>query len=147
MKSIKTVLLTALSTFLFLQAGAQDRVITFQELPAAAQKFISSHFVADDISYIKEERKRSVVQEYEVKFKNGDEVEFDKNSDWKEVSMKTGVVPVAIVPEKIRNYVTRSFPDTHIKEIKKKRRYIEVEISNGLELEFSHAGEFLRIDD
>ena len=56
-------------------------------------------------------------------------------------------VSAEAIPMKITEYLQRSFPNTFIKEIKKNRNKIEVEISNGLELEFTKEGDFKRIDD
>jgi len=43
--------------------------------------------------------------------------------------------------------VRKSFPNTAIKKIEKKRFGYDVELINGLDLEFDSKGNFKRIDD
>lgn len=147
MKTISMFLTTCLMLLCMMPVKAQDKIVTLNQIPVTAQNFVKKHFSNLDISYVKEEKEYMMIKEYKVKFKNGEEVEFDKKGEWKEVDMKKGEVPSAIIPAKILNYVKKSFPDTHVMEIKRKSRYYEVEISNGLELEFNKKGDFLRIDD
>ena len=47
----------------------------------------------------------------------------------------------------IAQYLQKRYNNMPIKEIKKKRTGYEVELSNGLDLEFNSKGKFLRIDD
>jgi hypothetical protein len=44
-------------------------------------------------------------------FVNGAKVEFTKNGEWKDVECKYGEVPAAIVPQQIRDYVAKNYPD------------------------------------
>lgn len=51
-------------------------------------------------------------KDYKVVFVNGAKVEFAKNGEWKDVECKYGEVPAAIVPQQIRDYVTKNYPKT-----------------------------------
>lgn len=142
-----TILAAVLIVFTVSVAKAADKVITFAELPAKAQAFVKKHFSEKDVVLVKMDTEYLIRKEYEVKFNNGSELEFDGEGEWKKIDMKKEAVPAALVPASITERVKKSFPNTFVQEIKKSRNKIEVEISNGLELEFTKEGKFVRIDD
>ena len=75
-------------------------------------------------------------------------VEFDRSGNWKQVKCKKGgAIPEAIIPTRILSYVKEAFPDQLIVKIERSRWGYEVEIQNGLELEFDKNCSFVRIDD
>lgn len=143
MKTIAIIALMALSTFGF----AQKKVINNNQLPANAQTFIKNNFAINQISSTTEEQESLFSKEYKVILNNGTEIEFDKSGNWEEVDGHKTAIPLKIVPRTIQNYVAKSFPNTQIVKIKKSLRKYEVEISNGLELEFNKKGQFTKIDD
>lgn len=143
MKTIAIIALMALSTFGF----AQKKVINNNQLPANAQTFIKNNFAINQISSTIEEQESLFSKEYKVILNNGTEIEFNKSGNWEEVDGHKTAIPLKIVPRTIQNYVAKSFPNTQIVKIKKSLRKYEVEISNGLELEFNKKGQFTKIDD
>lgn len=147
MNKVIIVLVTVLLVAMVIQVKAADKIITFADLPEKAQSFVKKHFSPKDVVLVKKDTKFLISKEYEVKFNSGTKVEFDSDGEWKKIDMKNDRVPVEVVPMKIMEHVQRSFPNTFVKEIKKHRNKIEVEISNGLELEFTKEGDFRRIDD
>lgn len=141
-----TTLLVALFSLTF--ASAQDdRFISFNQLPAKAQSFIKEYFSEENIASVWVDTDYLVKKEYTVVFNDGSEVEFYSNGDWEEVKSRTSEVPARIIPSGVAQHVQRNFPNTFVKEIKKRKYGYEVELSNGLDLEFNRAGKFLRIDD
>lgn len=125
---------------------AQDRAINYNELPKKGQQFVNSYFnpkyvsaVILDDDFIK--------KDYEVILTSGTKIEFDGNGNWKEVDGKRNAIPTGFAPNSISNYVKQSFPNTYITKIEKNRFSYEVELSNGLDLEFDTKGKFSRIDD
>ena len=128
-------------------AVAQDKVISFTQLPTKAQEFVKHHFAADDVAVVTLDMEYFVRKEYEVILKNGTKMEFNADGEWRKVKMKKIPVPGELVPEKISQYIHKSFPHTFVKAIKKEKKGYEVEISNGLDLEFSRTGDFIRVDD
>ncbi|MDO4228546.1 MAG: PepSY-like domain-containing protein [Capnocytophaga sp.] len=128
-------------------ANAQNNVIAFETLPAKAQSFVKEHFSVQEISGVYEDVEHLQQKEYSVYFNDGTEIEFFSNGDWEEVKSRKGQVPDKIVPTEIAQYVKKQYSQTQIKDIKKKRIGYEVELSNGLDLEFNKKGQFLRIDN
>lgn len=115
--------------------AGNDRPIAVGELPATAQQFIKAHFAGVEVSLSKVDEEL-FDKDYKVVFVNGAKVEFTKNGEWKDVECKYGEVPAAIVPQQIRDYVAKNYPDRKITAIDRDRRDYEVELDNGLDLKF-----------
>lgn len=133
--------------FTISSASAGDKVIPFEKLPVKAQTFVKKHFSKKDVATVTMDTEYLIKKEYKVILKNGSKIEFGSGGEWEKVKMKGTAVPAQLIPQKISGYIHRSFPNTFVKEIKKERNGFEVEISNGLELEFSKEGTFIRVDD
>lgn len=146
MKKISKILLLVTLTFVYLGVSAQDKIISFSDLPKTAKTFISKYYNEDQVAYIVMD-KELFSTSYEVKLHNGVEVEFDGKGNWTEIDADTLPVPNGIVPVKIRNYINKSFPNNEIVKISKSKNKFELELKNGLDLEFNNKGEFIRIDD
>ena len=134
------VLLVSLNTY-----ADRKEVITFLQLPQAAQDAVSQHFNAADVSYVTKEYDRDI--EYEVKLNNGTELEFNSDGGLKKIECKGDAVPEALLPADVVSYVKLHFPNTSIKEWSENDRECEAELSNGLELKFDKSYRFLRIGD
>ncbi|MDO4229153.1 MAG: PepSY-like domain-containing protein [Capnocytophaga sp.] len=147
MKAVVKSIAVVGALFLGQSAMAQaDRQVQFSELPKNAQSFVKQHFANQNIASTWYDADPSD-QDYKVHFDNGDEIEFFTNGEWEEVKSRNGKVPNAIIPNGIANYVKQNYTSTEIYKIQKKRYGYEVELSNGMDLEFNQKGEFLRIDN
>lgn len=127
-------------------ANAQKTPIAKSALPVDAQTFLKTHFTGQEPTYIIED-KETFSKDYKVQFANNIEVEFDRKGNWEEVDGNHTVIPVSIIPKTIATYVKTNFPNTTITKIDKGTWGYEVNLSNGLELEFNSKGSFLRIDN
>ena len=90
--------------------------------------------------------------EYQVYVTNNEntyKLNFDKKGVVENIESKSERValPASVIPSKVSQYVRANYPKTKIIEWKRKRNTQVVELSNDLELEFNHRGDFLRIDD
>lgn len=122
-----------------------DRPVTFGQLPEKAQQFIKQHFGDKPISYAKQDTDW-LDGDYEVRFVDGDKISFRRNGEWEEVECKSTQVPAAIVPERIKSYTLKQYPDMRIVEIEKDSHGYEIKLSNGRELNFDKKGEPIRYD-
>lgn len=147
MNTLLKMTMLALLMLTITGASAQKKVITFEKLPVKTQTFIKKHFSEKDVAAVMMDTEYLLKKEYKVVLKNGSKIEFDSDGEWEKVEMKATAVPQGLIPQKISTYIHKSFPNTFVKEIKRERSGYEVEISNGLELEFSKKGEFIRVDD
>lgn len=147
MKSLAIKALMSAFLFIGISSNAQESVITKNELPQTAQKFISDNFSKSSIDYVKMD-KEILSTDYKVKFTDGSEVEFDSKGEWMEVDGNKTNIPTGFIQKSILTYVKAKFPNAQIEKIEKGRfGKQEVKLSNGLELEFNSKGEFKRIDD
>lgn len=142
-KTLSIVGLLAVSS----AVNAQDKIISLSQLPKQAQNFIKTYASKLVVSYVKLEDELFSKKSYEVKMQDGSEFEFDKNGNWKEVDLKHKAVPSALVPQSVKAYIAKSFPNNNVVKIARKSFKYEVELTNGLDLEFNSKGKFLRIDD
>ena len=141
MKNIK--ILFAGATIVFaLNAQAQDRKINSSELPKNAVAFLDTHFKNNAIAYASLDQDTNK-KSFEVRLTDGTEVEFHQSGEWKEIDGNDKAIPTAFIPAEILTCVSKNYATESITHIDKSKRHIEVELSNGIELEFDTAGKFL----
>ena len=123
-----------------------DRAITVDQLPQTAQEFIQKYFPKNEISLAKME-KDFWEKKYEVVFVNGEKAEFLKDGSWEKVDCKYSTVPTGIVPQAIKDYVSKHYPEAKILKIERDSKTYEVKLNNQLELEFNKAFQLIDIDN
>ena len=147
---MKKILLTAALLFAGITASLADnneRPITLDKLPVAAQTFLKTHFADLTLAYAVEDPKL-VGSEYEVIYTDRTEVDFRSNGEWSSVERKYAAVPASIVPVQISDYVAKSnFSNQIIKKIERNSYTWEIELSNGIEIEFDKDLRVTDIDD
>lgn len=127
-------------------ASADDKPITFEQLPAKAQQFIKTNFPQEKIAFTSLDRD-IFGDTYDVLFASGTKLEFTDKGEWKEIKCKYSTVDEKFIPEQIRNYVTDTYPGTKYVKIEKGKNGYEVELTNGLELTFDRNFVLIDIDD
>ena len=146
---MKKILVTAALLFagITVSRADNDRPITLEQLPAAAQTFLKTHFADLTLAYAVEDPK-FVGSEYEVTYTDRTEVEFRPNGEWSSVERRYAAVPASIVPAQISAYVAKSsFPNQYIKKIERDAYTWEIELSNGIEIKFDREFHVIDIDD
>ncbi len=123
---------------------SQDKIISQNDLHADIKKFISTHFKDHTILKAKEDKERNSMK-YKVKLTDNTKLEFDSNYKIIEIDSK-GKVPESVVPAAILAYVKANYPNNYITDWELKGANQQVELNNGLELEFNMKGDFLSID-
>ena len=123
-----------------------NKPIQVTDMPKAAQEFVKSHFADQSVAVAKVEND-FMNKSYDVIFTNGDKVEFDKKGNWTNVDCEHTQVPVAILPDAIRQYVAKNYPDAKVLKIEvTDRKGYDVELSNGFELEFDKRMNVIDVD-
>lgn len=116
-------------------------------LPKAAISTIDNNFKAK-VSLVKIEKDWGRITEYEVILTDGTEISFDRQGNWDNIEVnRDKAVPNSLVPQAIRDNVARMQPGQKIIGIDKERRGYDIELTNGIEMKFDTAGNFLRYDD
>ena len=131
---------------LSLDACTDGKPIGFDQLPQNAQTTLTKYFNKEDVLLVRLD-KDDLLSEYEVKLKDGTELEFDRNGALTKIDCQQKKVPEGLVPEKVLAYVNANYPNAYITEWSKDDMRWKAELNNGLELVFNNNGEFLRYDD
>ena len=92
--------------------------------------------------------------DYDVTLSDYTHIEFDGNLfgqlDWDEVDCKHSMVypsvPDSLIPDKISTHVANYHPGRSIVKISKDRREWDIELDNGVEIEFDSAFNVIEID-
>ena len=143
MKKIQAILLLVAMMALSFNAKADhDQVITFDQMPEAAQTLLRQHF-ANKVPLVV----TVDWDDYTIRYESGEKVEFDKQGNWKEIDCRASQVPVELIPEEIKANIAATFPGAIILKIDRNRRGYEVKLNNGLEVEFSPDFQVIDIDD
>ncbi|MBQ0081369.1 MAG: PepSY-like domain-containing protein [Alistipes sp.] len=143
----KIILLSLLAALVsFAKANPDhDYVVTVDQLPEASRTFVNTHFSNVAIAYCMRD-----AHSFEVRLADASEVEFYINGSWKEVDCKYKALPqsiLALLPTTIPAYIKANFPTAIITKVSLKHWGYDLELNNGLDVEFNSAGQFIRIDD
>lgn len=125
---------------------ADEALLEMTDLPIQATVFIEKYFPDTRIVSIEYEKEGNR-EEYTIDFANGAELELGANGSFEAVDCKVFPVPEGIVPKKIADDVALRYDRSFIVSYAVDYDYIELEMSNGDELHYNHAYEFIRFDD
>ena len=142
---MKRFLTVVLALALTVSVYAEDVEIQFDQLPEKAQKAVLKAFPDTKIKKVEMERRASLMQ-YEVKLAGGIKMQFSKEGAFTECECTKGSVPDVLIPEKIRNYVSKEFPGHEIKRIEHDSKLFEITLDNKYELSFNSAYRLIDID-
>lgn len=135
----------AIVALLSLTSCGKEQIISYDQLPSNARTIIESHFDHSQIAYVKKDGAGSFT-EYEVKFNNQDEIDFNHKGEVKSIDMKSGAVPSELVPQQISEYVAKNFAGQTIIQYSVERNGYEIELSSGLDIEFDNKFNVRKID-
>ncbi|TPD72260.1 PepSY-like domain-containing protein [Flavobacterium microcysteis] len=138
------IALAVLLLGLAIPAVAQKK-ITESELPKPAQEFLQKHFSHTTIEKAKKDAEHGE-KGYEVKLKDGTEVEFWKDGSYREVDGGKNPIPTAFIPASIKDYVAANYPNEKITHIDYGHKDVDVDLTNNIDLEFTKDGKFLKKD-
>lgn len=147
-KIMKKILLSLMMLLAFAGTACADEYAHNGDvLPQAAKSVIKKNFKAD-VSLVKIDKDFGRVSEYDVVLTDGSEISFDRDGNWKEVETNAAkAVPAAFVLQPIRDYVAKNHKGLSIVGVDKKRNGYDITLSNGIDMEFNKAGQFIRYDD
>ena len=147
MKRLFVNTLVMVIAVLTMTACNDEKTIQQDELPAAATTFIATYFSDATITHAQKENDGLLGREFTVYLNDATEIEFDRDGDWvsvdgaEDASIPTGFILVPIV-----TYVSTTYSDATISSIVKERNGFDVDLTNGLDLEFDPDGNFARVD-
>lgn len=127
-------------------AKADDRPVTFDQLPKAAQTFINTNFPKDKVSFATVDDD-IIAPDYEVALVSGVMMQFRNDGSLESIKSRTGNIPAGIIPQQIINGAKEYFPDATIIEYEIDRLSYEVKLSNRMELKFDRNFNVIEIDN
>ena len=125
-------------------SAGNDKPIQVSQLPQTAQQFIKKYFGDRKVAFAKEES--DFRKSYEIAFKNGDKIEFDRKGEWTDIDCKYSAVPAGIVPAQIVAYIAENYPDSQVVQIEKDSRSTEVKLDNRMEIKFDKQYRVIEMD-
>ena len=131
---------------LSLDACTDGRIVSFDRLPKNAQQLIIQHFSKDNVLMVEMDRD-GIRTEYEVRLKDGTEIDFDGDGDLKKIDCQDRRVPDALLPAEVLTYVNGNYPDAFITEWGKDDGRWKAELNNALDLVFNRKYQFVGFDD
>ena len=143
MKKIITII--AVFTAFIMTAKADDRPVTFEQLPAPAQAFITQNYPGDKVSYATVDDD-IISPDYTVVLVSGVRIQFEHKGSLEKIESRAGVFE-ELIPVQIVDYVKRTFPDATFQEYEVGRFGYEVKLSNRMELKFNRKFAVVGLDD
>jgi len=142
---MKTILFVFVTVSIFtLNCGAGEP-IAVDKLPHKIERYVKAHFPEQKIARAEIDRDGFSVT-YEIVLDNRVELDFNKRSQLIEIDGKSKL-PDSTIPSKILSYVRSNYSSNYITYWKFDDNKQEIELDNGLEIEFNRRGNFLRIDN
>ena len=126
--------------------NADDRPVTFNQLPSAAQTFINKNYPDDKVSFATVDDD-FIRPDYHVALVSGVMLQFENDGSLEKVETRNGNIPEGIIPVQILQAVNSYYPDATILGYEVGRRSYEVKLSNRLELKFNSRFELVELDD
>lgn len=130
---------------LFLISCEKEEIIPLTDIPSEISTFISTHFPDNPIIQVIKDTD-GLELTYDIALDGGF---FHKFNRKKEVIDIEGMskLPDSVIPNKLLEYLTTNYSDNFIISWELDDRNQQVKLDNGLELEFTMDGVFLRIDN
>ena len=142
----KEVVVTPAAATVEKGSATAAQAVSLTDLPEAALSTINHHYRQEDIASYEVKTVPVIGRNFEVKFNDGAEIDFDSNGNWHEWKDAKGL-PKEIVPEKIASYIAQNYANTFATSIDREAKKIKVDLASDIDLEFDEAGNFLRVDE
>jgi len=138
----KIIIIAVMFLGFTISANAQKK-IEVTELPKPAQDFLKKHFNNREIDVVKKDAEHGE-KGYEVKLKDGTEIEFWKDGSYREVDGGKKPIPTAFIPASVKDYVSKNHPNEKITHIDYGHKDLDVDLTNNIDLEFTKEGKILK---
>lgn len=140
---MKTKIFLAIALLIVTVSVSAQKRIEVTELPKPAQEFLKKHFNHTLVVTAQKDPEHGE-KGYEVKLKEGTEVEFWKDGSYREVDGGDNPIPTGFIPDNILAYVTKNHPNEKITHIDYGHKDLDVDLTNKIDLEFTKDGKILK---
>ena len=143
-KFLKSALLIGILT-VSVSVFGQDKVVPYSEVPSQIQTYVKKHFpnskiIQSEVDY------EGLTKEYDIILSDNIKLEFNRKNNIKSIDAKSEL-PNSVTPLAINKYIKANYPNNFITKWDLDRTHQSVELNNGIEIEFTLKGKYLRIDD
>lgn len=144
---MKKLILIIVSIAAFVSvAGAEDKPVTFNQLPEGARTFLDTNY--QKVKLVLATKDDDFIRpEFNVVLENGVAIQFDNDGRLEKISSRSGDIPAAVIPKQITDIVKSHYPDAYIVEYEVDRKTYEVKLSNRIEITFDSSFRMIEIDD
>jgi len=108
--------------------------------------YVSLHFPNSSIFKVKKEIGKNNSVTYELDLTGNVDLVFNNNCSIIDIESDNTAVPNSVVPKSLKDYVILNYPNNFITGWELKSNYQEIELNNGIGLEFNLNGTFIRVD-
>lgn len=142
---MKRIIYFIFALFVSLSVMAEDIQIKPEQLPEKAMKVIKKAYPDATIKEAVIERRASLMQ-YEVKLSGGIKMQFHKDGSFTECVCTKGAVSDVLIPQKIRDFMSKEFPNRKVVGIEHDSKLYELTLDNGDELCFNSSYRLIDLD-
>ena len=135
LRSLMALVVAVVSLTVFTSCD-KEAFIDEAALPATAQTFIKNYFPGAQIAGVMKEGSGHWA-EYDVTMTDGTQLSFNHKGEWRDVDCVNKAVPADLVPQAIQDKVVQLYPQAVIVEISLDHNGYDVELDNGIDLEFN----------
>lgn len=144
---MKKLILIIVSLAAFMSVvRAEDKPVTFNQLPESARNFIDSNY--QSVKLVLATKDDDFIRpEFHVVLENGVALQFDNDGRLEKIASRSGDILAAVIPKQITDIVKSHYPDAYIVEYEVDRKTYEVKLSNRIEITFDSSFRLVEIDD
>lgn len=142
----RTLIILALVLATVSIVNADDKPVTFNQLPQAAQTFINTNYPNEKVAFATVDDD-FIRPDYHVALVNGVMLQFEHNGSLEKIETRNGNIPAGIIPFQIADIVRQYYPEATILEYEVGKRSYEVKLSNRIEMKFNTKFQLIELDD
>lgn len=132
---LKTILLALL---VGISSALADMVVPANQLPAAAQNFISTHFKGVGIGLVERD-----MNSFDVVLTDGTKIDFNINGEWTKVDGKYKAIPTSFIPNAVLSKVKATQPNAQIMKVDREFGGYKFKFNNGMKVYADNNGNIL----
>jgi hypothetical protein len=145
MKNLIKSFFLSLIGMTFLTNCEKEEIISSLDLPVEINSYISTHFPNKSILQVIKD-KDGLIKSYDILLNENVSLEFNRKNEIIDIDANTKL-PDSVIPDKILQFVALKYAANFVTDWQLDGNNQQVELDNGLDLEFNIKGEFLRIDN
>lgn len=142
---MKKYLLLGIPAVLLFSSCDKEKSISVDDTPSEIKSYIQNHFPDEPILQVIKD-KDGLVLTYDVLLEDMTSLEFNRKKEIQDIQ-SSKELPGSVIPDKIEAYVEERFAENYIIGWELDDKNQQVELDNGIDIEFKMDGSFVKIED